>query len=88
MKPYDLSTTDEILQEAWLREQEGFSFYKSLASQCTVPFVKELLEQLKNEKLRNVQLVESMIARFNLGQGQDTGAPKRTWSSPVLQPQR
>jgi rubrerythrin len=60
-------TPDEILQLALSKEQSAHDFYDSMATQCHVEFVRELLERLRDEEGRHVRMVQDMITRLELG---------------------
>lgn len=58
---------DQILASALRKEESARDFYAELAVGCHVDFVRELLEKLKNEEEKHVQLIRSMQARLNSG---------------------
>jgi rubrerythrin len=67
MEKQDLTTPDQILQEALRMEKEARDFYSDLATNCHVDFVKKLLERLRDEESKHVRLVQDMITRHHLG---------------------
>jgi rubrerythrin len=64
---HNMTTPDQILQKALEREKEARDFYAGLASGCTVDFVRDLLEKLRNEESKHVQMIQHMISRLESG---------------------
>lgn len=62
-----LSTPDEILNAALVKERQSRQFYGLLAEQCQIETVKELLEKLKDEENKHVKMVEKMMTDLKLG---------------------
>ena len=62
-----LSTPDEILNAALVKERQSREFYAGLAEQCRIDLVKELLEKLKDEENKHVRMIEDMLADLRLG---------------------
>jgi rubrerythrin len=62
-----LSTPDEILNAALVKERQSRAFYAGLAEQCRVEMVRELLEKLKDEENKHVKMVEDMLTDLRLG---------------------
>ena len=62
-----LTTPDEILREALEKERQARDFYAGLASNCSVVFVRELLEKLQNEESKHVHLIQAMLGRLESG---------------------
>ena len=62
-----LSTPDEILNAALVKERQSRAFYAGLAEQCRIEMVKELLERLKDEENKHVKMIEDMLAGLRLG---------------------
>ena len=62
-----LTTPDEILQAALVKEKEAHRFYSDLLAHCQVQLVRELVERLRNEEHKHIRMVEGMITRLNLG---------------------
>jgi len=67
MKKLDLSTPDQVLQAALAKEQEARDFYDEQAARCSIGFVRELLERLKDEESKHARLIQGMIAKLNAG---------------------
>jgi rubrerythrin len=62
-----LSTPDDILNAALVKERQSRQFYARLAEQCQIEMVKELLEKLKDEENKHVKMVEKMLRNLRLG---------------------
>jgi rubrerythrin len=62
-----LSTPDEILNAALVKERQSREFYAGLAEQCRIDLVRELLEKLKDEENKHVRMIEDMLADLRLG---------------------
>jgi len=62
-----LSTPDEILNAALVKERQSREFYAGLAEQCRIDLVRELLEKLKDEENKHVRMIEDMLAGLRLG---------------------
>jgi rubrerythrin len=62
-----LTTPDQILQAALVKEKEAHQFYGSVLGHCQVEIVRELVERLRNEEHKHIRMVEEMITRLNLG---------------------
>lgn len=65
--PTRLTTPDVILKAALQKEMQARDFYKDLARQTSVTFVRELLETLQNEEAKHVHMIEGMLARLASG---------------------
>jgi rubrerythrin len=63
-----LRTPDEILRIALENELQARDFYAQLALECSVDFVKELLQTLQNEEAKHMHMVQKMIDRLGAGQ--------------------
>jgi rubrerythrin len=64
-----LSTPDEILNAALVKEHQSRQFYAGLAEQCRIEMVKRLIERLKDEEEKHVKMIEEMQANLRLGRG-------------------
>jgi rubrerythrin len=62
-----LTTPDEILQAALKMEMQARDFYVELEKNCSVDFVKELLQTLQNEESKHVHLIQKMLGRVEAG---------------------
>ena len=62
-----MATPDQILQKALEKEKQARDFYAGLAADCTVLFVRELLEKLENEEAKHVIMVQNMLGRLQAG---------------------
>ena len=57
----------EILQAALKKEKDAYHFYNNLLNTTTVLFLQELLEQLRDEEHKHIQMIEKKIAKMNSG---------------------
>jgi rubrerythrin len=64
---YGLTTPDQILRKALEKEKQAYEFYAGLAAACSVDFVRELLEKLRNEEARHVRMIQDMTGRLESG---------------------
>jgi len=62
-----LSTPDEILNAALVKERQSREFYARLADRCQIDMVRKLLEKLKDEEAKHVRMIEDMLADLRLG---------------------
>jgi len=62
-----LSTPDEILNAALVKEHQSFQFYASLVERCQIDMVKKLIEKLKDEENKHVRMIEGMLENLRLG---------------------
>jgi len=60
-------TPAEILKAALAREKAARDFYGNLARSCRVDFVRELLEQLKDEESKHIRLIQNMLTKLSSG---------------------
>ena len=64
---YGLRTPEEILRKALEKETQARDFYAKLALECTVDFVKELLQTLQNEEAKHMHMIRKMQGRLESG---------------------
>ena len=64
-----LSTPDEILNAALVKERQSREFYARLADQCRIDMVRKLLEKLKDEETKHERMIGDMLADLRLGRG-------------------
>ncbi len=64
-------SVDEILKLALSKEQAARDFYSKMASNCTVDFVRRLLQKLLNEEEKHIVLIRSIQSRLNSGRLSD-----------------
>jgi len=62
-----LRAPNEILRTALENEIQARDFYAQLASECSVDFVKELLQKLQDEESKHVYMIQEMIGRLESG---------------------
>ena len=62
-----LGTPRDMLELALRKEKAAYKFYDRLVQQSKVRMVSEMLEKLRNEEYKHVELVEKMISRMELG---------------------
>lgn len=64
-----LSTPADILAASLRKEQAAWTFYDNLLNETQVSFVRDLLEQLREEEARHIQLVKRRLASLEAGRG-------------------
>jgi rubrerythrin len=64
---HNITTPDQILRKALEMETQAHDFYSGLASDCTVNFVRELLEKLQNEESKHMRMIQDMLSRLESG---------------------
>ena len=57
----------EILQTALKKEKDAYHFYNNLLNTTTVFFLQELLEQLRDEEHKHIQMIDKKIAKMISG---------------------
>jgi rubrerythrin len=62
--PPPMTSLDQILHKALEMETHAHDFYAELALVCTVDFVRELLEKLRNEESKHMHLIQDMLGRL------------------------
>ena len=62
-------TPVEILQIALKKEQSSLRLYDNMLKEARVDFVRELLEKLRDEEFKHVQMVEKRISQLEMGRG-------------------
>ena len=67
--PHNMTTPDQILQKALEKETQSRDFYEGIALGCSVDFVRELLEKLRNEEAKHMRMIQGMIERLESGRG-------------------
>ena len=60
-------TPGEILHVALDSEKRARDFYAKLALECSVDFVKELLETLQNEESKHIHMIQKIQGRLESG---------------------
>jgi rubrerythrin len=66
---YKTWTKERILDMALRKERDAFRFYDGLLNQTRADILREVLETLRNEEAKHVQLIERAIAEMHLGRG-------------------
>ena len=61
-------TVDQILRKALEKETQARDFYAQLADNCSVDFVKEMLEKLQDEEAKHMHMINNMLSRLESGQ--------------------
>ena len=56
-----------ILDAALKKEQAAYRFYEAMIKRTHVTFVKELLEELRDEEARHISMVKKKINLFRAG---------------------
>lgn len=64
---HDLTTPDQILNTALEKETEARDFYAELSENCSVSFVKDLLQKLQEEESQHVRMIQAMLERLKCG---------------------
>ena len=59
----------EVLQIALKKEESSLKMYSSMVEQTKVQFVRELLEQLRDEEARHVRMIQKRLSRLAIGRG-------------------
>ena len=62
-------TIEEILHKALEKEAQARDFYAELATRCSVSFMTEFLEKLKNEESKHIGMIQNMLGRLESGKG-------------------
>jgi rubrerythrin len=65
--PHGLRTPDAVLRTALEKETQSRDFYAKLASECTVDFVKELLQKLQNEESKHMHMIQVTMDKLRTG---------------------
>ncbi|HMA85851.1 MAG TPA: ferritin family protein [Desulfosalsimonadaceae bacterium] len=60
-------TPTEILEAALGRERQAYEFYSKLADNCRIEGIKELLEKLRDEEQKHIQMIDKMLTQVRLG---------------------
>ena len=63
----ELRMPDEILRTALEMEKQAHDFYAGLATECSVDFVRELLEKLQDEEYKHMHMIEHMLGKLESG---------------------
>jgi rubrerythrin len=66
-KEIKMYSSYEILQMALLKERQAYGFYGDLAAGCPNEQLKDLLEKLRDEENKHMQMIEAMLTKLNLG---------------------
>ncbi len=62
-----LKMPDDILNAALVQEKKAHDFYTKMSARCQIDFVRELIEKLKDEEYKHIQLIEGMLVQLRLG---------------------
>jgi rubrerythrin len=62
-----LKMPDDILNAALIQEKNAYDFYTNMSVRCRIDFVRELIEKLKDEEYKHIQLIEGMLVRLRMG---------------------
>jgi len=62
-----LKMPDDILNAALVQEKKAHDFYTNMSARCQIDFVRELIEKLKDEEYRHIQLIEGMLVQLRQG---------------------
>ena len=58
---------EDILNVALVQEKKAYEFYAEVYAHSNVGVVRELVEKLKDEEYKHIQLIEGMLRRLKLG---------------------
>ena len=62
-------TPVDILQIALKKEESSLRLYDNMLKDARVDFVRELLEKLREEESKHVQMIEKRISQLEMGRG-------------------
>jgi len=57
----------EVLKKALKKERQSYDYYAKLAVDCPNEQVKALLEKLRDEESKHLQMIDSMLIQIELG---------------------
>ena len=58
---------EKILRVALKKEQDSYSFYDRLLQDTTVAILQDILEELRDEELRHINMIKKKITEISLG---------------------
>jgi rubrerythrin len=58
---------DEILRVALAKEKASHRFYSDMLMERRAEIAGDLLQRLKNEEYRHIRMIETMMARLEMG---------------------
>jgi len=59
----------EILQIALKKEESSLKLYNTMLEGSKVQFVRELLQKLRDEEAKHVQMIRKRISQLEMGRG-------------------
>lgn len=62
-----LKLPEDILNVALEQEKKAHDFYTQVSAHCQIEFVRTLIEKLKDEEYKHIQLIEGMLAQLRSG---------------------
>jgi rubrerythrin len=62
-----LTTWENILHAALRKERAAYRFYDEILSTTKVRLLRQLLETLRGEEAKHIDMVQKKIAQMNLG---------------------
>ncbi|MFH0954042.1 MAG: ferritin family protein [Verrucomicrobiota bacterium] len=60
------ATWEEILQAALRKEKAAYRFYDEMLSATRIPILRDLLETLRGEEAKHMDMIQKRIAAMNL----------------------
>jgi len=60
---------DQILALALKKEEAAYRFYDGVAKDLKVEFLREMVEKLREEEAKHVQMIRKRIAQLEMGKG-------------------
>ena len=58
-----------ILEAALRKEEASYRFYEGMLRRTNVEFIRELLEELRDEESRHISMIKHKISRLRAGKG-------------------
>jgi rubrerythrin len=58
-----------ILEAALRKEEASCRFYEGMLRRTNVSFIKELLEELRDEESKHISMIKHKISRLRAGKG-------------------
>jgi len=61
------STPEEVLNLAMSKERAAFRAYDRMLRVANIDLIRDLLQDLKNEEYKHIQMIEARLMRIRLG---------------------
>ena len=59
----------QILEASLKKEQASYRFYEGMLKRTHVSFMRDLLEELRDEESKHISMIKHKIARLRAGKG-------------------